>query len=122
PLLEELIQRLKESGDYRGMQEAVELLPELYSLRNMSIGVAKYLDDGVDVDIIAALVKDMGTIFEKKIAEKARLILSRNPSLKSSDIYDRFMAQSILHGPGFTLRGGTTEILRGIVAKGVVAG
>lgn len=122
PLLEELIQRLKESGDYRGMQEAVELLPELHSLRNMSIGVAKYLDDGVDVDIIAALVKDMGTIFEKKIAEKARLIISRNPSLESSDIYDRFMAQSILHGPGFTLRGGTTEILRGIVAKGVVAG
>src|SRR5690554_2498845 len=122
PLLEELIRILRENGDYRGMQEAVELLPQLWSMRNMSIGVAKYLDDGVDVNIIAALVKDMGTIFEKNIAEKARLIISRHPSVLSTDIYERFMAQSILHGPGFTLRGGTTEILRGIVAKGVVAG
>ena len=30
------------------------------------------------------------------------------------------MAESILHGPGFTIRGGTSEILYGIVAKGVV--
>lgn len=122
PLLEELIGILRDKGDMKGLQEATALLPQLWSLRNMSIGVAKYLEDGVDVNIIAALVKDMGTIFERNVAEKARLIVSRNPSVLSKDQYERFMAQSILHGPGFTLRGGTTEILRGIVAKGVVAG
>ena len=29
------------------------------------------------------------------------------------------LAQALLHAPGFTLRGGTNEILRGIVARGL---
>ena len=29
------------------------------------------------------------------------------------------LAQAVLHAPGFTLRGGTNEILRGIVARGL---
>jgi hypothetical protein len=43
------------------------------------------------------------------------------PKLDAERKIDRFMAQSILHAPGFTIRGGTTEVLYGMVAKGVVA-
>ncbi|MBN6886571.1 acyl-CoA dehydrogenase-like protein [Cytobacillus horneckiae] len=121
PLLDELIKILRENDDEEGMREAVSLLPELWTLRNMSMGVAKYLEEGHDVNMAAALVKELGTKFETSIAEKARLLLSQLPSIESAELINRFMAQSILHGPGFTLRGGTTEILRGIVAKGVVS-
>ncbi|MDQ0269750.1 acyl-CoA dehydrogenase family protein [Cytobacillus purgationiresistens] len=121
PLLEEMIHILRENEDEAGLKETIALLPDLWTLRNMSMGVAKYLEEGQDVNMIAALVKDLGTVFETNVAEKARLIISRIPSMSSNDRLSRLMAQSILHGPGFTLRGGTTEILRGIVAKGVVA-
>ncbi len=63
----------------------------------------------------------MGTKFEKYVAELTRLLVNRKPSLDSKNRIEKYLAQSILHAPGFTLRGGTTEILRGIVAKGMVA-
>lgn len=122
PLLEELIYILKENEDIRGMKEAVKLVAQLNSLRLMSIGVAQFLEEGKDVNIVASLVKDMGTQFEKSVAETARLIISSVPSLSSQERFERLLAQSILHAPGFTLRGGTTEILRGIVTKGLIAG
>ena len=85
----------------------------------MSLGVAQLLEQGVPSNIIASLVKDMGTKFEQEIAEIARLLVAVVPSAQSENHFERLMAESILHSPGFTLRGGTTEILRGIVAKGV---
>ncbi|WP_163527340.1 acyl-CoA dehydrogenase family protein [Halobacillus ihumii] len=121
PLLEEMIGKLKSNKDLRGMRETAKLLAELYSLRHMSIGIAQLLEEGADVNTAAALVKDMGTNFEKSVAETARLIIDSHPSITSDVRFERLLAQSILHGPGFTLRGGTTEILRGIVTKGVVA-
>lgn len=99
----------------------LSLLPELWSIRNLSIGVAKYLDEGKDVSFIASLVKDRGTTFETKVAETVRLVLSKHPNLLNSKPIGELYTQSILHGPGFTLRGGTTEILRGMIAKGVVS-
>ncbi|UOR11339.1 acyl-CoA dehydrogenase family protein [Halobacillus amylolyticus] len=121
PLLEELIGTLRENKDFQGMKEAMKLLSQLYSLRHMSIGIAQLLEEGADVNTTAALVKDMGTKFEKNVAEVARLIIASSPSMTSEVRFEKLLAQSILHGPGFTLRGGTTEILRGIVTKGVIA-
>src|SRR5690606_3042744 len=121
PLLEELIKELKENQDLPRLTEAMKLVAELNSLRQMSIGVAKYLEEGKDVGITAALIKDMGTKFEKLVAEMTRLLVNATPSLDSEKTIEKYLAQSILHAPGFTLRGGTTEILRGIVAKGMVA-
>lgn len=121
PLLEELIQELKKEKDLPRLTESMKLVAELNSLRQMSVGVAQYLEEGKDVAITAALIKDMGTKFEKYVAELTRLLVNRKPSLDSKNRIEKYLAQSILHAPGFTLRGGTTEILRGIVAKGMVA-
>ncbi len=120
PLLDEMIEIFKENKDENGLKEATKLLARMWSLRSMSIGVAKMLEEGEEVGIIAALVKNMGTEFEQSVPEIARLLISCQPRLDGESRFERFMAQSILHAPGFTLRGGTTEILNGIVAKGVV--
>ncbi len=121
PLLEEAIRILKEKGDHRGLMEASKLVSRMWSLRNMSMGIAAMLEDGKDVNLAAALVKDLGNSFEQKVAEIIRLLLPTMPDKHEEDLYARLLAESILHGPGFTLRGGTTEILRGIVAKGVIS-
>ena len=31
----------------------------------------------------------------------------------------RLSAEALMHAPGFTLRGGTTEVLRGVIARGM---
>lgn len=121
PLLSELIVELKAQKNEVGLQEATRLLSQLWALRNLSIGVAKVLEEGGEVAIPAALVKGVGTKFEQSIPEVARLLIETYPALEAERKLDRLMAQSILHGPGFSIRGGTSEVLYGIVAKGVVA-
>ena len=73
------------------------------------------------MSIPAALVKAIGTKFEQSIPEVTRLLVQTYPKLDAERKIDRFMAQSILHAPGFTIRGGTSEVLYGVVAKGVIA-
>jgi hypothetical protein len=120
PLLNELTNILVKKEDRTGLNKVSRLVSRLWTLRSMSLGVAQLLEQGVPSNIIASLVKDMGTKFEQDIAEIARLLVSSIPGAKSENKFERLLAESILHSPGFTLRGGTTEILRGIVAKGVI--
>ncbi|RID82997.1 acyl-CoA dehydrogenase [Peribacillus asahii] len=120
PLLDELIAGLKRQGDAAGMKEASKVLSRLWGLRNLSIGVAKVLEEGGEVAIPAALVKSIGTKFEQSIPEITRLLVRTYPRLEAERRIDRFMAESTLHAPGFTIRGGTSEVLYGMVAKGVV--
>jgi hypothetical protein len=120
PLLNELTNELIEKGDKKGLNEVSRVISRLWTLRNMSLGIAKMLEEGVPSNIIASLVKDMGTKLEQEIAEITRLVVTVMPSIDSVYRLEKLMAQSILQSPGFTLRGGTTEILRGIVAKGVI--
>lgn len=123
PLIDELIQELKRQNNLGGLQQASKIIARLWGLRNLSIGVAQLLEsgNGEDVSIPAALVKALGTKFEQSIPEITRLIVQTYPTLDAHRKIDRFMAESILHAPGFTIRGGTSEVLYGVVAKGVVA-
>lgn len=121
PLLNEVIEQLKIKRDLVGLEEATKLVAELWSLRNLSIGVAKVLEEGGEVAVPAALVKSIGTKFEQKIPEIIRLMLDVYPNLHSDNRVERYLAESILHAPGFTIRGGTSEVLYGILAKGVIA-
>lgn len=122
PLLNEAIEELKKQKDPIGLKQAAKLVAEMWSLRNLSIGVAQVLEEGGEVHIPAALVKSMGTKFEQKVPEVVRLLLSVYPQLSAERDLDRYLAESTLHAPGFTIRGGTTEVIYGILAKGVVAG
>lgn len=93
-----------------------DLMARMISLRQLSISVARALTAGRDAAVSAALVKDLGTRFEQDSVEIAAELLDRY------DGPDRQRLQAMLdtarvHAPLFTLRGGTNEVLRGIVAK-----
>ena len=98
------------------------LAAELHALRAMSLAVAGQLEAGAFPDVEAAMVKDMGTRFEFEVAETLRRAVpvepvaggsANAPSLGSA------LGASVLGLPSFTLRGGTNEILRSIIARGL---
>jgi alkylation response protein AidB-like acyl-CoA dehydrogenase len=119
PLLVELIRVLQQEAANETMKISVgRLVARLTTLREMSLGVAGLLEKGVSPDVTAALVKDLGTKFECQIAEIARELVSSSTRV-SNLRFKSLLADALLHSPGFTLRGGTTEIIRGIIARGI---
>ena len=97
------------------------VVSRLWACRQMSLAVAGALAAGEAPEIAAALVKDVGTRLESEIIEVARMLTATSgvePDPEGSGMAG-LLAQAVLHAPGFTLRGGTNEILRGIVARGL---
>lgn len=119
PLLEEMVRQLSQSESDYAKVAVGKIIARLWTLRKMSLGVAGLLEKGTTPEIAAALVKDLGTEYENEIIKVARLLIPSRPSISSESTFDALFAQAILHSPGFTLRGGTTEILRGIIARGL---
>ncbi|HZU91810.1 MAG TPA: acyl-CoA dehydrogenase family protein, partial [Stellaceae bacterium] len=97
--------------------EAVgRLAAELWTLRQMSLSIAGMLQAGEMPNLEAALVKDLGNAFERAIPETVRLLA---PGRRRADAerLETVLAEAVLHAPSWTLRGGTREILRGIIAR-----
>ena len=119
PLLEHLVRHARATGDVRHLAAVGGLTARLWTLRQMSYAVATQLVHHVSAEIPAALVKELGTRFEGDVIEVAREVLEVEPDPESGDRGAALLGQAILSAPGFTIRGGTNEILRGIVARGV---
>jgi acyl-CoA dehydrogenase len=117
PLLAALVGEL--AGTTGHEREIGSLVSRLWALRRMSLAVAGSLASGQAPELAAAVVKDLGTRYEGEIIDAARLLVSIPPDPGAESGYPRLLADAVLHAPGFTLRGGTNEVLRGIVARGL---
>jgi alkylation response protein AidB-like acyl-CoA dehydrogenase len=95
------------------------LTAQAWGLRRMSLQVAAELSEGRKPDVLAAMVKDLGSTFEGELVDAVRASSHAVARVGGKDPFAALLAQSILHTPVFTLRGGTNEILRGIVARGL---
>ena len=104
-------------SDDRTAADVGHLLARLISLRQLSLSVARTLNDGGDAANQAALVKDLGTRFEAESVELVADLLDGR-SLRP-EAARRCSDTAWLHKPMFTLRGGTNEVLRGVVARGM---
>lgn len=98
-----------------------EALARLASLRRLAWQVAAAMDRGQAPVQQAAMLKDLGTTFEGDVNELAREVLQVEPDPFAAGGAG-LLAQGILAAPGFTIRGGTTEVLRMIIARGVAIG
>jgi acyl-CoA dehydrogenase len=118
PLLTALVGELLAGGS-TPRRELGGLVSRLWTLRRMSLAVAGSLESGEAPELAAAVVKDLGTRYENEVIDMARLLVSTPPDPGAESGYARLLADAVLHAPGFTLRGGTNEVLRGIVARGM---
>ncbi len=88
----------------------------IMALRRMSLSVANMLEEGKMPTVEAALVKELGNNFEKIMPEIARLAAPLSADKRE---FNQTYRESILLSPSTTLRGGTREILRGVIARGL---
>ena len=95
------------------------LTARAWALRSMSLQVADELSAGRRPDVLAAMVKDLGSTFEGDLVDAIRSSSGVAARCSGGSRMERLVAQSVLHTPAFTLRGGTNEILRRIVARGL---
>lgn len=88
-------------------------------LRAMSLAVAAKLERGERSDLEAAFVKDLGTEFEQAVPEWIHEALQATPRAMPSPTLQRTLAYLTQISPTFSLRGGTRQIMRGIIARGL---
>ena len=95
------------------------LTAELATLRAMSIACTARLAAGESPVVEASIVKDRGTAFEQELPQVIGDDLAAHPDeAVSAELYRTLLYVTHV-APSFSLRGGTREILRGIIARGM---
>lgn len=106
-----------------GRQDAAALVGDftarLATLRAMSLACTARLVAGESPVVEASLVKDLGTSFEQELPLAIGDDLASHPEeAVSAELYRALLYVTHI-APSFSLRGGTREILRGIIARGL---
>jgi alkylation response protein AidB-like acyl-CoA dehydrogenase len=119
-VLPELVRVLGEKPDMRGAEGLGRLVAQVHALRRMSVSVAGMLHAGKEPVVEAAIVKDLGTIWEQRLPHKARDLAAFAPQESANRAtFEEMNAYATMIAPKLTIQGGTTEILRGIIARGL---
>ncbi|MNF21393.1 acyl-CoA dehydrogenase family protein [Pseudomonas borbori] len=118
-LLKTLISAVGRQPDALQSREIGRLSAKLLTLRNMSLSVTAQLAAGEHPAWAASCVKDLGNLFEQEIPEVAQLLLEAEPRQEGGSEHAQVLAYLTQMAPSFSLRGGTREILRGIIARGM---
>ncbi len=119
-VLFELVNFIGENPDVREAEGLGRLVSQLHTLRRMSISVAGMLHAGKEPVLEASVVKDLGTVWEQALPSVARELsafVDRDPGNRLR--FEEILAHNITIAPKLTIQGGTTEVLRGIVARGL---
>ena len=110
PVLELLLEHGREHDDDGLVVEVGELVARLGTLRSLCVDIARALDAGEAPVRSAATLKYLGTAFERDVLERARNVLGFVTA-------DSVLGEAILASPGFSIRGGSSEVLLSILAK-----
>lgn len=116
PLLDALVRQVRRNGAAEWIPEIGELMARLAALREMALTVAASMDAGAPPSAYSALVKDMGAVLEQDVVALAQDALE-DLEPEGRSIVEPRLREGLLYQPTFALRGGTTEILREVVAR-----
>ena len=88
-------------------------------LRSMSIALTAMITRGENPLVAAAVMKDLGTRGEQDLAEVVTRLVGGDPSRSAPVELLEALSYTSQMAPTFSLRGGTREILRGMIARGL---
>lgn len=118
-LFAELVRVLRDHPSEQASVAVGRLASHFVVLRQLSRGVAWLLQNGKNPALEAAVVKDLGALVEQEIPDIVRSLVEIEPGSERTAELARTLHYTVLAAPSFSLRGGTREILRGIIARGL---
>jgi alkylation response protein AidB-like acyl-CoA dehydrogenase len=119
-MLYALVEQAGTTPDDRVAEGIGRLVAQLATLRQMSVSVASMLEAGKVPETEAALVKDLGTNWEQALPGKVRDLMPMSQVDPGNQVdFESLMGYATLIAPKLTIQGGTREILRGIIARGL---
>lgn len=119
-VLEALLRVLGGAPDVRTAEAVGRLVAQIHTLRRMSVSVAGMLEQGQSPVLEASIVKDMATLWEQALPARARDIAAFSAGGSEAALrFEEALEYATLIAPKLTIQGGTTEILRGIIARGL---
>jgi alkylation response protein AidB-like acyl-CoA dehydrogenase len=113
---------LREHGDELGEPAESflgESLARWWAIRQVSLAVARMIDEGKSPSLESAMGKDLGTQFEQDLVARLQTLVELEPSQEALSLYERLLARALLISPSWAIRGGTNEILRTVISKGI---
>jgi acyl-CoA dehydrogenase len=119
-VLIELVRALGPKPDLRSAEGLGRLAAQLHTMRRMSVSVNGMLQAGKEPVVEGSIVKDLGTIWEQKLPQRVRdlaAFIEHEPTNRTT--FDEQLAFATKIAPKLTIQGGTTEVLRGIIARGL---
>ncbi|WP_342000258.1 acyl-CoA dehydrogenase family protein [Microbacterium sp. LWH7-1.2] len=90
-----------------------------WAMRRLSLQIARKIDRGEAPAHESALVKDIGTRFEQKLVADLLDVAEQDVVEDEPGSFRGLLFAAVLNNPAWTLRGGTTEILRTIITRGL---
>jgi acyl-CoA dehydrogenase len=119
-VLFELVRVLGNSPDARGAEGIGRLVAQLHTLRRMSVSVNGMLQAGKEPVLEGSIVKDLGTVWQQQLPHKARdLAAFIDGDQFERARFDHLVQHATTVAPKLTIQGGTSEVLRGIIARGL---
>ena len=119
-ILVSLVRLLGNDPDLRGAEGMGRLVAQLHTLRRMSVSVNGMLQAGKEPVLEGSIVKDLGTLWEQALPAKARdLAAFSDPQAANLISFEKQLEYATMIAPKLTIQGGTTEVLRGIIARGL---
>ncbi|WP_435198995.1 acyl-CoA dehydrogenase family protein [Qipengyuania sp. 902] len=113
----ELVRHAEKHADPATWDLVGRLASDAWTLRLMSASVAAKLARGEDPALEATMVKDLGNAYEQAIPELVQGAIEMD--LSGDEVLASVTAYLLQVAPSFSLRGGTREILKGIIARGL---
>jgi acyl-CoA dehydrogenase len=84
------------------------------------VSVAGMLQAGKEPVVEGSIVKDLGTVWEQQLPNRVReLAAFLEPEMTNRMTFEEQLAFATMIAPKLTIQGGTTEVLRGIIARGL---
>jgi hypothetical protein len=118
PLMPMLIDTVRADGggDRLDARRIGQAAAELAVLRQMSVSIAGMLAAGETPNQEASVVKELGVALEQRMPDLVRELAGSRPACTAlAEMHSAAMQLA----PTFSLRGGTREIIRGIMARGL---
>jgi acyl-CoA dehydrogenase len=119
-VLTELVRAVGPDPDTRSAEGIGRLVAQLHAMRRMSVSVAGMLQAGKEPVVEASIVKDVGTVWEQQLPHRVRdLAAFVEEDAGNRETLENQLTFAIRTAPKLTIQGGTTEVLRGIIARGL---